>query len=222
MKQKRTLLFEDSKAIEKYEVRINQFLPIFTKIKTCYEGLEIGEFTDEVYKDLLNNGVNNIRSKYSKAFDDKIGGLPLVIRQSIERERDVPMDALKMAFDNLKSHNTSGLGSIVFPLDCITIFEGVPTINKLDKEKILERYHRVYIEGDIEHDVYAKLKALEKGFNDCLEVFDKANFTQYFTLQNLENLFYQKDNRIVVRTDAVHYITNLDKDIVRSKSFVFN
>lgn len=220
----RTLLYEDTDSLELYITRLRQIAPTLDKIKTAYESLELGAFTDDVYKNLLDKGTEEIEAKYINDFNSKVQRLPATIRQSSEKNRDELLKMLKMALNNLHQQNNSGFASIALPLDALTFADGVPTITESDRETILERNHRIYIDGEIEHDIYSKLKALEFAFNDCLELFNYVNFKPYFSIQTLENIFNQDDQtkQTSLRVDATHYITNIDKDIKHSKRFEVN
>lgn len=193
----RKLLHEDQAIYNSFQSHFPSISCTILALKKDYENLEIGEFNDGIYKELLAGRITEIEAKYNESLQatlTAIGPLNSQIKSNLLSNTDQFIKKLRDTRNRLISSTpASSVTGQPFPLYYITIIEGLPVLTEDNKESIKELHCRTYLQSEIEHEVYEKLGNLSAAYNALLKTFDKIGFKQHFEMNNLEQ-FYSKDD----------------------------
>lgn len=150
MHTERILLSENPNLAKEISADIKQFNPLLYDLKKAYEDLELGAFTDEVFKELSIKGAGRILKMYVDKLNaqlDKIGITSNLIRTNAISESDTYCQNLQEALRkvkglNIETHSATGRPS----LGLEHISYGRVGFYVSGEEEITERFCRVYAE----------------------------------------------------------------------------
>lgn len=176
---KRILIHEDKKLLENFQKQCKQFKPLLENLKTNYERLEMGTFSNKVFKDLLKGGIVQFKKVYETFIDKELdnGGTTSnrSLRNRIKHGFEADLVPLSNSFDRLnafephygKYRDVSArldLKHISYN-DRLMIF----WINREDSETLLEERCRTYLENEQEKLVYDSLEKVRKAYIEFME-----------------------------------------------------
>lgn len=58
----RILIHENKNLLSEIKTDLKQYLPLLEKVKKSYEGLQLGNFTNDILKEIVNNGTRQIEN----------------------------------------------------------------------------------------------------------------------------------------------------------------
>lgn len=175
----RKLIFEDTEKLNNSVRHIQQFVPYLNKVKEAFDKLEIGEFTNELHKEIINTGTTGIEEAYKtkiKTDIQKIGIASSLIKENlIQGSESVLNDFL----ENVKSlkrffpqvYYSGDLSAVKVQY---TSFEnGSFIVSEEDKEVLLENHCRIYLETEDEHKLFNALNNLIESSLKVREFIDR-------------------------------------------------
>lgn len=144
----RQLIHEDKELFEKIKKDLNAFSPLLVKMQNTYEGLEIGNFTNEVIQLLKNKGANPIEVAFYEYISTQLeasGVTSKIIRQNMINGSEPLFREFKTAFQNAKDFIPRQYGLDLRPvLDFAHISfkdeNGLFIISQKSQDEILETY----------------------------------------------------------------------------------
>ncbi len=206
---KRELYFEDTVKFQKITVQLVQFNLELEKLKTSYEDIKIGDFTNSIFKELISDGINGTELKFSKYLENelsKIKSLPDFMKDDmIERYLD-KLDPLKSALAMVKSFRpavpyTPGVPQLSVEYISYANFSPVFFISDGDEERILEKYCRIYLETKEEKRAYEALSNLCESYKKFLIETDGIRGINYRGLHTLKNFIDDTDSPEIIFTN---------------------
>ena len=78
------ILYEDKNLLDEISSDLKQFNPLLEKVKANYEALELGDFTNNIFKEIALKGVGKIESDFTENLEKQIDKLEVI--NSILRE----------------------------------------------------------------------------------------------------------------------------------------
>lgn len=176
--------------------------------KECYEGLQIGSYSDEVLQDVANNGINNIATKFKDTASqqlDKSGITSPLLKANLLKGCNEVLKQFELSIDGL-IHSENDLNK------------------KIEFDRITNTQMKVqglYIMGNSTINVTNTYKSLQVGFipkaivTTCNKVFD-IDSSNIRVVQSEDNYFiYAKLPRSNERATLVVFTEpkeNTDKD----------
>jgi hypothetical protein len=192
----RELISQNGELLKNIFNDINAFMPALTKVKDAYALLQLTtKFNDSIFKELITDGIGRIVQVYNDELNsqlDKSGITNQNLRAAALRNTDEPLTALRTAVQELKEVNpvpsyVYNARNEVLSLEFISFSNDSFLITDADKEAIAERYCRVYLEDEVDHETYNVLVDLQKS----LMAFEKMK-TQKGLPQNTFGSFGQR------------------------------
>lgn len=161
IKENNHLLGQICNSLNKYHQPLNE-------LKTAFDSLEIGEFNNEIFQELIINGTAKIESTFVRQLNEMLDKMDVsnsMIRKNLTEGKDNLMFNLKNKLKELKSFVPPRLPES-FPrinLDDISYLDGEFKI--VDKEVIAERYCRIYLDNEIEKNAFDCLQIIADNIN---------------------------------------------------------
>jgi hypothetical protein len=174
MNNKRILIAEDCELLNNKIGDLSKFTPAFNEFKEAYEALDLGELTNDTYKELITgkDGVSKVMDSFFNELDSTLKAAGLnkeslrkvhkdqataefnKLLQALKKLKDVNPDPhAHRRFEALKIENTSYIG-------------GTFQVSAMDKEDILESDCRIYLENEQEIKLHTHLKAVRDSIKD--------------------------------------------------------
>lgn len=173
MKKQRILIAQDNSLLNEICSDLRHFKPLLENLKTIYESLEIGPFSDSIYKEILYSGTGEISKRFRASIESdikKMGVSKSIIKDNITSGAETLLNQFVVYVNELKRFRPDTFSrEQKLNLKCISLNEKGFVITSDDKEDILESQCRIYIETDAEHKLYEALNKFLDAFND----FDK-------------------------------------------------
>ncbi|WP_437396640.1 hypothetical protein [Flagellimonas lutimaris] len=176
---KRVLIHEDKKLFEDFQKQFKQYKPLLENLKTEYEKLEMGPFSNKTFKDLLKGGIVQFKKVYEAFIDkelDKGGTTSLQsVRKRLKRGLENNLSGLSSSLDKLKRFEPrySKYRGVSDRLDIKYISYNdklmVFWINREDSETLKEDRCRTYIESEQEKLAYDSLEKVRKAYLEFME-----------------------------------------------------
>lgn len=173
MKKERILIAQDNSLLNEICSDLRHFKPLLEGLKTIYESLEIGDFTPQVYGEIVYSGTGEISKRYRASIESdikKMGVSKSIIKENITSGAETLLNQFVMYVNELKRFRPDTFSRQKhLNLKCISFNEKGFVITSDDKEDILESQCRIYIETDAEHELYDALLKFIESFDQ----FDK-------------------------------------------------
>lgn len=182
---KRILLFEDKPLMNEICGDISQYLPLLKKVKTHYDNLEMGNFNNEIFKEIVLKGIIGIEANFTKYLEDQMKKMDVtnsVLKQNLLNGCKPLFQRFVDAVDQLKKFKPETYSrNIGLKLKYISFIDEVFCLSNSDKEEILENDCRIYLENERELE-------LHKDLTKFIEAFEKVS-------NNLKNLKFAHNYR---------------------------
>lgn len=173
MKKERILIAQDNSLLNEICSDLTYFKPLLANLKTIYESLEIGPFSNQVYKEIVYSGTAGISEIFRSSIESDIkstGVIKSIIKDNIRSGSETLLNQFVVYVSELKKLKPDTFTRLKrLNLKYISFNDKGFVITSEDKENILEYLCRIYIETDYEHEIYEALLKFLDAFND----FDK-------------------------------------------------
>ncbi len=183
MKKDRILISQDNSLLNEICSDLRHFKPLLENLKTIYESLEIGDFTPQIYGEIVYSGTGGISERFKASIESdikKMGVSKSIIKENITSGAETLLNQFVVYVNELKRFRPDNFSRQKnLNLKCISFNEKGFVITSDDKEDILEAQCRIYIETDAEHELYGALLKFIESFDE----FDK-NITDLGIINN--------------------------------------
>ena len=173
MKKERILLSQDNSLLNEICSDLKQFKPLLENLKIIYESLEIGDFTPQIYKEIVYSGTAGISERFESSIESdikKMGVTKSIIKDNIKEGSETLLNQFVALVNELKRFRPQTFSREKrLNLKYISFSDKGFVVTSEDKENILEFECRIYIETDAEHKIYEALTKFMDAFNE----FDK-------------------------------------------------
>lgn len=171
---KKILIHEDKTLFEGFNKQLKEYMPMLKDLKKRYQLLEMGPFSNKVFKDLLKGGMVQFVKTYEafieKELDKSETTKNRVLRNRIKDGIDRELIPLSNSLDKLKrfepryskydgARSRLDLRHISYN-DRLMVF----WISNEDSERLKEEHCRTYIESEQEKKVYDSLEKVRKAY----------------------------------------------------------
>lgn len=171
---KKIMVFEDKKLFEDFQYQLKQYKPLLENLKKHYQLLEMGPFSNKVFKDLVNGGMVEFTKVYEAFIDKELdnGGTTSnrSLRNRIKNGFEKDLIPLSNTLDELNrfeprygkfrdARHRLDVKYISYN-DKLMVF----WINREDSETLMEERCRTYIESEQEKLAYDSLEKVRKAY----------------------------------------------------------
>lgn len=198
--EKRILIKEDLHLFRQIATDLKQFIPVLNEIKASFEGLEIGAFTNEIFKETVLLGPKKYIEIYVKNLNnqlDKLGITSSVIRQNAIKDHENVIERFKKAVDDAKRFYpeiyTANRPKLTIKF--ISYEKGLFVISKEDKEMILEDFCRIYIDNEEESKLLEVVERLKEAFNEYLDFYKTTGIPNVNSFLTITEVFKIDEDR---------------------------
>lgn len=198
--EKRILIKEDLHLFRQITTDLKQFMPVLNEIKASFEGLEIGAFTNEIFKETVLLGPKKYIEIYVKNLNnqlDKLGITSSVIRQNAIKDHENVIERFKKAVDDAKRFYpeiyTANRPKLTIKF--ISYEKGLFVISKEDKEMILEDFCRIYIDNEEESKLLEVVERLKEAFNEYLDFYKTTGIPNVNSFLTITEVFKIDEDR---------------------------
>ena len=215
--EKRILIKEDLHLFRQIATDLKQFMPVLNEIKASFEALEIGAFTNEIFKETVLLGPKKHMEIYVKNLNnqlDKLGITSSVIRQNAIKDHENVIERFKKAVDDAKRFYpeiyTANRPKLTIKF--ISYEKGLFVISKEDKEMILETFCRIYLDDDQEIEILETAKELQKNFNKYLDILNSSGINVFDKFLSLNHIFIiNEEGKVEIKMEGVKSISTWKK-----------
>lgn len=213
----RILIKEDQERFVEISKDLKQFMPVLKEIKASFEALEIGEFTNDTFKQIILLGASKQIESYIKYLNnqlDKQGVTSSIIRQNAIKDHESVIERFKKSVDNAKRFQPQIYSSNRPKLSLKFIsYENGFCISEEDKEMILESCCRIYLETEEEIKLFQVSQNLAEAFNEYLEIFKQTgiqSINKHYSGSHV--LKYDNENNVmIINPEGVKGVSNYKK-----------
>ncbi|MFB9056667.1 hypothetical protein ACFFU9_07915 [Mariniflexile ostreae] len=212
-KFKRVLVFENTERLKNIVEQIKPHKPYLNALKESYELLEIGDFTNDKYIELITKGTLITERRYKEFLNselEKLGVKSSVLKGNLLNESDDSLDNLKESLKALKSFRVkqSSFDEQLPPLKLESITYAnigwVFYVSNESREAISEMHCKTYLESEDEQKLYESINAIAKAYDKFLDD-SKALLNLDFRFDGLGALKQYIDDPIVMRKHDKNY-----------------
>ena len=215
--EKRILIKEDLHLFRQITTDLKQFMPVLNEIKASFEGLEIGAFTNEIFKETVLLGPKKHIEIYVKNLNnqlDKLGITSSVIRQNAIKDHEKVIERFKKAVDDAKRFYPEiySANRPKLTIKFISYEKGLFVISKEDKEMILETFCRIYLDDDQEIEILETTKVLQENFNKYLDILSSSGinvFDKFLSLNHV--LLINEEGKAEIKMEGIKSISTWKK-----------
>lgn len=185
MEKERILIKEDRELLKKICRDIPEYVPLLNKVKECYEKLELGDFSQEIYEEIINFGENKSLKKFHSFMInqfDKANITSTIIRASMMSDTLIVRESFKNSVQELKSFKPFNIEKRIgerydyLKLNQITYENGRFFISDENEENILEQSCRKYLESDRDHMFFELINKYADSYKDLKLFLIQNNF----------------------------------------------
>lgn len=216
MKKDRILISQNNSLLNEICSDLRHFKPLLENLKTIYESLEIGPFSDQVYKEIVYSGTVGISERFRSSIESDIkstGVLKSIIKDNIRSGSETLLNQFVIYVNELKIFRPDTYSREKrLNLKYISFNDKGFLITSEDREKILEDECRIYVETDAEHELHEALIKFLNAFDD----FDK-NITELGIINNhianrlgsiAEIFLIPKDGKYEIKPESIRWAIN--------------
>ena len=209
--EKRILIREDKGLLTEIVQDLHRFKPTLTALTTAFSELCMGPFTNEIFKDLVDNGSANITANYKANLEtelDKTGVVNPILRKTVLSASEPTFSKFKTAYTDLIAFTppNNTIQRATLTLQYISFIDERFVVTEADQETLLESHCRVYLETDKEKAFHAKLSTLKDAFNAYLKDFQEYELEQkVHGFHGLQTFFNFDNMEVSINPESINY-----------------
>lgn len=197
MKKERILIAQDNSLLNEICSDFTYFKPLLTNLKTIYESLEIGPFSNQVYKEIVYSGTAGISEIFRSSIESDIkstGVIKSIIKDNIRSGSETLLNQFVVYVSELKKFKPDNFTRVKrLNLKHISFIDNGFIITSEDKEQILESECRIYLENEKEKEFFENLKNFIDAYDKVNENLEKLQFRFSYNqgkgMKGIENVF---------------------------------
>ncbi|WP_310558663.1 hypothetical protein [Flavobacterium sp.] len=215
---KRILIHENKNLLIEICKDLNQYLPHLEQVKKTYEKLQLGNFNDDILKQIVRSGTGQIEKLFNESLNDQVekAGISNTILKS-----NILKDSEQLYFSFLeKTRELKRFTPETFSrknylkLNVISFQNGIFYLSDENKEQIIENECRIYIENEKEKELFDNLQNFIEAYNkvsdNLKELEFKFRYEQGKGVTAIANgfLWLELDNTYSIRLETLKFATN--------------
>lgn len=224
---KRVLLHENNNLLGEISSDLNQYLPLLKEVKKSYENLELGDFTNEIFKEIILTGTNGIDTRFTENLKKQIEKLEVtssILKENILNGSRTLFQDFANKVSLLKRFKPDTFSRINYlKLNFISYQSNGFYLSEENKEQILENECRVYLDNEKEAELHGNLKQFIEAYNKVSENLNNLQFAFSYSqgkgIKAIENVFLElKENSFVIVPESIKFATNYNENRLKYNS----
>lgn len=171
--KERILISQDNELLKSICSDLNQFTPLLINLKKAYESLEIGEFSQTIYNEIIIIGTGKIAQRFVSSIEldiEKTGVIKSITKENIKKGADTILNEFLECVKGMKKFRPETYTREKWlTLNNISFSQKGFHISHDNKENILESQCRIYLNSEQDHNLYEDLTK----FIESFEVIEK-------------------------------------------------
>ncbi|MFV8269714.1 hypothetical protein ACNQGP_07220 [Flavobacterium sp. GT2N3] len=216
MKKERILISQNNSLLNEICSDLQHFKPLLENLKTIYESLEIGPFSDQIYKEIVYSGTAGTSERFRSSIESDIkstGVLKSIIKDNIRSGSETLLNQFINCVSELKKFKPDTFSREKrLNLKYISFNDKGFVITSEDKENILEDECRIYIETDAEHELHEALIKFLNAFHDFDKNIAKLGIINNHLANRLgsiaEIFLIPKDGKYEIKPESIRWAIN--------------
>lgn len=216
----RQLIKQDDNLLSQIIGDLKQFKPLLENTKATYEKLELGQFDNDILKEIAAGNINAIDKKFFEKCENDFSKLNIsnsIIKENLMTgSNEVFNNFFTASYDLRKFRPQTYNRSIGLLLSQISFKNDTFICSEEDKEDILENSCRIYLENDKEADLFKNLNDLKEAHAKVLMSLENMQFDFRGSLKNIStiaNLFFRSEpnGQTIINADGIKYASQFEK-----------
>jgi len=155
----RKLIEENLKYFDLIKGDLPQFRPVIQAVWDAYETLGLGDFDNDVWAELRDQGPESIISHYRSELTRDMAATGIrnsAMKSALLADTEKPIEQLRQALSKAKAFRPTIYREFneLLELGQISILDGEITISDQDAETIKEKHCRIYLDSDEAYRLY--------------------------------------------------------------------
>lgn len=194
------LIDEDKSLLSLICKDTSQYLPLLEKLKKKYDSLQLGEFDNEIFKELINDGSGGVIEKYHQSLERQLNTLKIkskIMRKNLVAEHNIYIENFKKSLllvTSFMPHRFSRNVSPTLELNYISYHNGTFQILSEDIEAITDKHCRTYLSTEIEVRAYKTIIKLNESYGDLKDIMSEIGYNRFRGFESMH--LFIKDVRI--------------------------
>ncbi len=177
---KKQLIYQNDNLLSEIITDLSQYKPLLNAVKTTYEKLQIGNFSNDTLQEITQRNIDGIDKIYFQKQEDdfsKMGVSNEIIKQNVLNGANDLFNEFLIATNNLKKFKpTTYSRHHVLRPNQISFEDNVFYISDENKEHILESCCREYLQSEKDFELYNNLNALIEAYDKVSDNLKDLNF----------------------------------------------
>lgn len=223
---KRVLLHENTNLLVEICKDLNQYLPHLEQVKKTYENLQLGNFNDDILKEIVNSGTGQIEKLFNESLNDQIekaGISNTIVRDNLLKgSENLIFEFLEKCKTLKKFRPDTFSRNNYLKLNVISFENGKFTLTDINKNQILENECRIYIENEKEKELFDNLKNFVEAYDKLNENLNELQFRFSYNqgkgITAISNTFLEfRDNKYSIIAGSLKFATNYKENSLHLK-----
>lgn len=223
---KRILIHENKNLLVEICKDLNQYLPHLEEVKKTYEKLQLGNFNDDILKQIVRSGTGQIEKLFNESLNDQVekaGISNTILKSNILKDSEQLYFSFLEKTRELKRFKPETYSRKNYlKLNVISFQNGTFYLSDENKEQILENECRIYIENEKEKEFFDNLKNFIEAYNKVNDNLDELEFrfsyNQGTGVTAIANTFlWLDDKQYSIRPDTLKFAVNYKENSLRFK-----
>lgn len=176
----RILIHENTNLFSEIKKDLGQYLLHLEQVKKTYEKLQLGDFNDEILKQIVRTGTGQIENLFNESLTDQIekaGISNIILKDNILRGSESLMIEFLEKCRALKRFKPETFSRRNYlKLNVISFENGTFFLSEENKKEILEKECKIYIDNEKEKELFDNLKNFIEAYNKVNDNLDELKF----------------------------------------------
>lgn len=193
--KEKILIKQDNKAFDVIMSDLEKWKPVLEEVKSAFEGLQIGEFDNTRFLELVNENTDHSENLFKESLEVQLDALKInskVLRENMIRGNDKVIARLLKAVKEMKMfvplRSVSYRLIAMLRLGSISYGKRGFNISKGERESIMEQSCRSYIETAEEKEIYDALIEACNGYGKFKKLIISHRYSKLYTGGMIHNL----------------------------------
>lgn len=223
---KRILIHENKDLMFEICKDLKQYLPQLEQVKKTYENLQLGNFNDDILKQIVRSGTGQIEKQFNESLNDQVekaGISNIILKDNILKGSENLIFEFLEKIRELKRFKPETFSRKNYlKLNVISFQNGTFYLSDENKEQILENECRIYIENEKEQEFFDNLKNFIEAYNKVNENLNelefKFSYNQGTGVTAIANTFLWLDEKqYSIRPETLKFATTYKENSLRFK-----
>lgn len=224
----RILIHENKNLLLEISSDLRQYIPLLEQVKANYENLKLGDFSNDILKQIVITGPGQIEKLFNESLNDQIeksGISNTILKNNILKGSEQLYFSFLEKIKELKRFKPETYSrNNYLKLNVISYLNGSFTLTDENKEQILERECRIYLENQKDFELYENLKKFIESYEKLNENLNELQFRFSYNqgkgLTGISNTFLMlnENDEYIINPGSIKFATNYKENNLKFNS----